>query len=55
MSYWEKNMDALRVRDEDFYHKIMECKEKQQDEAGDSYVVEQARDGTDCIQGAGED
>ena len=49
MSYWEKNMDALRVRDEDFYHKIMECKEKQQDDTGDSYVVEQARDGSDIL------
>lgn len=48
MSYWQKNMDALLIRDEDFYHKITECKEQRED-TEDSYIVEQARDGSNIL------
>ena len=48
MSFWQKNMDALCVRDNDFYHKIMEEYEKREKES-ERFVVEQARDGSDIL------
>lgn len=48
MSFWQKNMDALCIRDEDFYHKIMkECEKREK--KPERFVVEQARDGSNIL------
>lgn len=50
MSFWEKNMEALRRKDEDFYNKILECQKTiVSSEDGEEYFVTEAKDGTPIL------
>lgn len=51
MSFWEKNMEALHVRDDDFYKKIQKLYEEREVriDCENTFVVEKAKDGTDIL------